>query len=67
MIGADSQNTIDSYQWTKDGKVLQNETTETFCSVLKLSDAGRYTCEVTVDGVVYNSSNVENVYIASKL
>ena len=43
-----------TYQWKKDGAVMpsKTESTLTFSSI-KLSDAGRYTCEVTVDSIVY--------------
>ena len=54
-----------TFQWSKDGSVLQGQTAEMLpFSPLRLSDAGKYTCEVTVDGVVYSSD--EDVVISSK-
>ena len=43
---------VTTYQWRKDGSVLQGETTEMLSfSPLRLSDAGQYTCEVTVNSM----------------
>jgi hypothetical protein len=43
---------VSSYQWRKDGTVL-SETGQTLSlSPLSLSDAGQYTCQVSVDGMM---------------
>ena len=43
-----------TYQWRKDGSVIQGETIEMLSfSPLGLSDAGQYTCEITVGSVIY--------------
>ena len=56
---------IAAYQWMKNGIRLTNQIQETltFTSIM-LSDAGQYTCEVTVESVQY--STVEDINIASK-
>ena len=40
---------VTTYQWRKNGSILQGQTTEILSfSPLRLSDAGRYTCGITV-------------------
>ena len=57
---------VTTYQWRKDGSVIQGETTDMLSfSPLGVSDAGQYTCEVTVDGVMY--SGEQDITIASKI
>ena len=56
---------ITAYRWMKNGIQLTNETQETLSfSSIMLSDAGQYTCEVTVESVQYGT--VEEIIIASK-
>ena len=44
-----------SLVWMMNGSVLQGQTTETLLfSPLRLSDAGRYTCQVSVGNVIYS-------------
>ena len=57
---------VTTYQWRKDGSVIQGETTEKLSfSPLRLSDAGQYTCEVTVNSMTLTDD--ENVIIMSKI
>lgn len=43
-----------TYQWMMNDDVLQENTTKTLSfSPFKLSDAGHYSCNVTVDDTVY--------------
>ena len=43
---------VTTYQWRKDGSVIQDETTDMLSfSPLRLSDAGQYTCEVAVNSM----------------
>ena len=61
--GTDS--TVTAYQWMKNGTLLSNEMQATLSfSSIRLSDAGQYTCEVTVKSMKY--STVEEITIASK-
>ena len=47
---------VTTYQWRKNVSVIQGETTEMLSfSSLRLSDAGQYTCEVTVNSMTYTS------------
>ena len=55
---------VTSYQWWKDGTVLSVTAPILSLSPIGLSDAGQYSCNVTVDGVVY--SDDENVVISSR-
>ena len=53
---------ITIFQWSKDGSVL-NETGPTlFFQYLKLLDSGVYTCAITFDSVIYNSSMEVSVH-----
>ena len=62
VYGTDSP--ITAYQWMKDGIQLANEmqATLSFSSIM-LSDAGQYTCGVTVEGTKYTT--VEEITITS--
>ena len=62
--GTDSH--VTAYKWMKDGNLLSNElqATLSFSSIM-LSDAGQYTCEVTVENMKY--STVEEIIITSKM
>ena len=54
---------VSAYQWRKDGAVL-SETGQTLSfSSLTLSDAGQYTCQVSVDGVMV--SRTEDISLTS--
>ena len=56
---------VTTYQWRKDGSVIQGETTEVISfSTLRLSHAGRYTCEVNVEGNMF--SNTRAITLQSK-
>ena len=55
---------VTSYQWWKDGTVLSVTAPILSFSPIILSDAGWYSCNVTVDGVVY--SDDENVFTSSR-
>ena len=62
--------TVSSYQWRKDGAVLQGQTTEVFSfSPLTLSDAGRYSCEINVTAASKTFTVIQNqsVIIQSEL
>ena len=51
-----------TFQWKKDGKNVPSDREQLLSfPKLKLSDAGRYTCIVTVSGVQYNTSKDINV------
>ena len=63
VYGTDS--TVTAYRWMKDGIQLSNGMQETLSySPMRLSDAGQYTCEVTIQNVEY--STVEEIAIDSK-
>ena len=52
-----SGGTVSSYQWRKDGVVLQGQTTEVLSfAALRLSDAGQYSCTVTMSAIVYSAT-----------
>ena len=56
---------VTTYQWRKDGSVIQGETTEMLSfSPLRLSHAGQYTCEVTVNSMTHTDDM--GIYIRSK-
>ena len=57
---------VTSYNWTKDGQVLEGEVEEKlFFPSLNLSSAGLYTCEVIVNSTTYRADN-RSISIASK-
>ena len=57
---------VTTYQWRKNGSVIQDETTESLSfSPLRLSDAGQYTCEVTVNSMTH-PSNKQDINIRGK-
>ena len=45
--------TATSYQWRKDGMVLSETGSSLSFSPLRLSHAGRYTCNITINEAVY--------------
>ena len=55
--------TATSYQWRKDGVVLSELGSTLSFSPLRLSHAGRYTCNVTVNENLYTLD--ENVTLTS--
>ena len=55
---------VTTYQWRKDGTVLAQNRQSLFFSSLRLSDAGHYTCNASVNSVMY--SNGRNVTIKGK-
>ena len=62
--------TVGSYQWRKDGAVLQGQTTEVLSfSPLRLSDAGRYFCEITVTAAsdAFTAIQNQSIIIQSEL
>ena len=62
--------TVNSRQWRKDGAVLSGETMEMLSfSPLRLSDAGRYSCEISVTASSETFTAVQNrsVIIQSEL
>ena len=62
--------TVSSYQWRKDGAVLPGETTRVLSfSSLRLSDAGRYSCEIriTADSETFIALRNRTVIIQSEL
>ena len=65
-----SGGSVSSYQWRKDGAVLQGQTTEVLLfSPITLSDAGRYSCEISVTAVseTFTAIQNQNVIIQSEL
>ena len=53
--------TVSSYRWRKDGAMLQGQTTEVLSfSPLTLSDAGRYSCNITVTAASETFTAVQN-------
>lgn len=54
----------DTYQWKKDGTVLHETGPTLSMQSLKLSDAGQYTCNVTIDQDVY--SDTKDIVFTSK-
>lgn len=57
---------VSSYQWKKDGDILQGEVKETLrLPSLSLSSAGQYTCEVIVKLVTYRADH--SISLHSKL
>lgn len=65
VVGRGSSDHI-MYLWSKDrGRVaMGTHSNLTFTPQLKLSDAGRYTCQVTVNSMTYN--NTFNIMLQSK-
>ena len=76
VTGDENLSSIRTYHWTRDNGAMSqvgtNSNTLSFSS-LSLSDAGRYTCNVTVSSPYLNnnvmalSSNSEDVVFESKL
>lgn len=65
VTGTTSSDVI-TYRWRKDGALHENETQSTLpFPFFKLSDAGMYACEVTVDSTVYSSENSRFLTIQS--
>ena len=61
LICSVSGGTVSSYQWRKDGAVLQGQTEEVLSlSHLRLSDAGRYSCEVNVTATSETFTAIQN-------
>ena len=61
---------VSSYQWRKDGALLSNETTRILSfSSLGLSDASRYSCEISVTSASETFTAVQNqsIVIQSEL
>ena len=56
---------VTTYHWRKDGTVLSEIRPILSFSPLRLSDAGQYTCEVTVNSITLTDD--ENVVIMSKI
>ncbi len=55
VSGADLSVYMTSYQWRKDGYVLAGETAVALSfSPFRLSHAGQYTCEVTVEDTMFS-------------
>ena len=62
-VVAGASGPVSAYQWRKDGTVL-SETGQTLSfSSLSLSDAGQYTCQVSVDGMMH--SRTEDIRLTS--
>ena len=62
--------TVNSRQWRKDGAVLSSETAEMLSfSPIRLSDAGRYFCEITVtaSSEIFTAIQNRSVIIQSEL
>ena len=60
-----TDNAVTAYRWMKDDTLLSNEMQATlFFSSIRLSDAGKYTCEVTIESKKYSTD--EEITIASK-
>ena len=56
---------VSSYQWRK-GDTMLSEAGQTLSfSSLSLSDAGQYTCLVTVDGLMFNSPTPKDITLTS--
>ena len=55
---------VTTYQWRKNGMVLPEMGPTLSFSSFRLSNAGRYTCNITVDSVIFRDD--ENVTIQSK-
>ena len=58
-----TRDSISTYQWQKDDTVLSETGPILSFSSLRLSDAGQYTCQVTVNGTVFNHS--QNIRLTS--
>ena len=71
---ADSLNPMITYQWTRNGDVVQDGSLSTLIlSSLRLSQAGVYTCRATVSSILLNNDiqklagNTRTVTIESEL
>ena len=53
----DGTSSVATYQWRKDGTLLTKSGPLLTLSFLRLSDAGQYTCEVTVGSKSYCGKN----------
>ena len=59
LSGADLPITVTAYLWRKDGIVLAGETAAVLSfSSFRLSDAGKYTCEITVENRKFSNTQV---------
>ena len=66
LSGADLPITVTAYRWRKDGIVLAGETADVLSfSPFRLSDAGQYTCEITVENRKF--SNTQVVFATRKM
>ena len=69
IFGAENLNAVLAYEWRNKGQLLSNSSVLQLPS-LKLSDAGKYTCQVLVtSNYLYNSITVtesHNLVIKSK-
>ena len=54
-----------AYQWRKNGAAVINNGSTLSFSALNLTDAGQYTCHVTVDGMILNSTTAKNLTLSS--
>ena len=74
VSGAESLNPMITYQWTRNGETVPLASSGTLTLFpLQLSDAGSYTCSVTVDSaslpsnIQASASNMQTVTIESEL
>ena len=55
LTGVNGSITPSTYQWKTDGTLVSTEQTLSF-SPLRLTDAGRYTCQVSLFGMVFSGA-----------